>query len=141
MHKQFRTTNAAHLENLQVFRDFIESACAECGVKPEDCFDLMLATDEACTNVILHGYEGMSPGSVILELEIGGNEASLHITDFGHPFEPRAAPPPDVHAALEDRPIGGLGLFLIYSVMDSVDYRSDGSGNTLILTKKLAAHS
>jgi anti-sigma regulatory factor (Ser/Thr protein kinase) len=139
--KQFRTTNAAQLENLQVFRDFVDSACAECGVKAEDCFDLILATDEACTNVIQHGYAGMNPGSIILELEIGRDEAILHITDFGHPFEPRAGPPPDMDAALEDRPIGGLGLFIIYSVMDSVDYRSDESGNTLMLTKKLAPDS
>jgi len=138
LQRQFHTTHAAHLENLQVFRDFIDSACAECGVKPDDCFDLRLATDEACTNIIRHGYAGMNPGSIMLDLEIGPSVAILRMTDFGHPFEPRAAPPPDVDAALENRPIGGLGLFFIYSAMDSVDYSSDESGNTLILTKKLA---
>lgn len=139
MHRQFRTANAAHLETLQVFRDFIDSACAESGLHPDDCFALKLAMDEACTNIIQHGYAGMNPGSIILELEVGPDEATLRVTDFGHPFEPRRPPAPDVEAAIEDRRVGGFGLFFIYSTMDAVDYHSDGSGNTLTLTKRLTA--
>ena len=50
-------------------------------------------------------------------------------------FEPADAPKPDIEAALEDRPLGGLGLFLIYQTMDNIDYQSSEEGNTLTFTK------
>jgi anti-sigma regulatory factor (Ser/Thr protein kinase) len=61
------------------------------------------------------------------------------LTDFGHPFEPSETPQPDLSAALEDRPTGGLGLYFIYSAMDEVDYQINEDGNHLILTKHLPA--
>jgi serine/threonine-protein kinase RsbW len=135
--RAFRTTKAAHLENLQVFRDFIDMAASECNLDPEVTFALKLAMDEACTNIIQHGYAGRNPGSIILDLAVGDREAELRITDFGRTFEPSAAPMPDLAAALEDRQVGGFGLFFIYTAMDNVDYTSGEAGNTLILTKML----
>ena len=136
--RHYRTSLAADLHNLQVMRDFIENACAECNVGMEDCFALQLAADEACTNIILHGYAGLAPGKIDLELDIDSARASLRITDFGHPFDPRDSQPPDLDASLEDRRIGGLGIFFIFSTMDGVEYSSGEAGNTLSLTKKLA---
>jgi serine/threonine-protein kinase RsbW len=98
-------------------------------------FDLKLAVDEACTNIIEHGYKGMDPGSIILALRVEPDRVLVQITDFGHIFEPTDAPKPDVEAALEDRPLGGLGLFLIYQTMDNIDYQSSEDGNTLTFTK------
>jgi serine/threonine-protein kinase RsbW len=138
MKRAFGTTSAAHLENLQFFRDFIELAASECRLDPEVTFALKLAVHEACTNIMQHGYAGMEPGSIIVDLVVGDRHAKLRITDFGHPFEPSAVPMPDVAAALEDRQVGGLGLFLIYTTMDHVDYKSGEAGNTLILTKMLS---
>jgi serine/threonine-protein kinase RsbW len=137
MLKKYKTTRAAELDTLGIFRDFIAGICRENGIGAETCFDLQLAMDEACTNVIQHGYKGMNPGSIILELEVTPEEVTVLITDFGMAFEPSSAPKPDLEAALEDRPEGGFGLFFIYSTMDAVDYRSDAMGNLLILKKKL----
>ena len=131
-------TRAAELESLPIFRRFIEDACQRCGVDEQTCFNLKLAVDEAATNVITHGYAGMDPGSMILELRFDPQQVVITLTDFGRPFEPSEAPKPDLSAALEDRPIGGLGLFFIYSVMDKVDYSADEQGNRLTLTKRLA---
>jgi serine/threonine-protein kinase RsbW len=131
-------TRAAELESLSVFRDFIKSACQEnVEIDEQTCYDLQLAVDEACTNVITHGYEGMNPGSIILALEIGRNQVVVNLTDFGHPFEPSGAPIPDVEAGLEDRPMGGFGLFFIYQTMDEVQYRTTEDGNCLIFIKRL----
>ncbi len=138
MQRQFHTAGLACAENLDVFRDFIETACAESGVGPDETFALKLAMDEACSNIIVHGYAGLEPGSIALDLEIGPELVTLRITDFGRPFEPHAGQAPDVTASIEDRPIGGLGLFFIFNMMDRVDYHSGESGNTLILTKKRA---
>lgn len=77
----------------------------------------------------------MDPGSIILSFRIEPDRIMVQITDFGHVFEPADAPKPDVEAALADRPLGGLGLFLIYQTMDNIEYESSEDGNTLTFTK------
>jgi len=131
-------TRAAELESLQAFRDFIAAACRDhAGVDSQALYDLQLACDEACTNVITHGYAGMNPGSIIVQLELEPRRAVMRITDFGHAFEPSETPMPDPGAALEGRPTGGFGLYFIYQTMDDVDYVIDDDGNQLVLVKRL----
>lgn len=135
MTQRFQITRAAELKSLQVFRGFITECCARYDIPNDTVLDLKLAVDEACTNIIEHGYKGMDPGSIILSFRIESDRILVQITDFGHVFEPADAPKPDVEAALEDRPLGGLGLFLIYQTMDNIDYQSSDDGNTLTFTK------
>ena len=135
MTQRFQITRAAELESLQVFRDFIAECCAKFDIPNDIVFELKLAVDEACTNVIEHGYKGMDPGSIILSFRIEPDRILVQIIDFGRVFEPTDAPKPDIEAALEDRPLGGLGLYLIYQTMDNIDYQSSGDGNTLTFTK------
>jgi len=135
MSQRYQMTRAAELESLSVFREFISDCCSRHEVPKETVFDLKLAVDEACTNIIMHGYKGMDPGSIILSFRIEPDRILVSITDFGHVFEPADAPKPDVEAALEDRPLGGMGLFLIYQTMDNIDYQSSEDGNTLTFTK------
>jgi anti-sigma regulatory factor (Ser/Thr protein kinase) len=137
MMNKYRTTRAAELETLGIFREFIAKVCQENGINEEISFELQLAMDEACTNVIQHGYAGMNPGSIILDLELTAEEICLQITDFGQPFEPSSAPKPDTDAPFEEREMGGFGLFFIYSVMDSVDYETSELGNILTLRKSM----
>jgi serine/threonine-protein kinase RsbW len=137
MSQRYQITRAAELESLSVFREFISDCCAKFNVLDRTVFELKLAVDEACTNVIEHGYKGMDPGSIILAFRIESDRILVNITDFGHVFEPADAPKPDLEAALEDRPLGGMGLFLIYKMMDNIDYRSSEEGNTLTFTKFL----
>jgi len=135
MSQRFQITRAAELESLQTFRDFITGCCARYEVPNDTLLDLKLAVDEACTNIITHGYKGMDPGSIILSFRIEPDRILVQITDFGHCFEPVAGPKPDVEAALEDQELGGLGLYLIYQTMDNIDYTSSEDGNTLMFTK------
>ena len=141
MSQRFQITRAAELESLRVFREFISDCCARFKVPAGTVFDLKLAVDEACTNIIEHGYKGMDPGSIILAFRIEADRILVQITDFGHVFEPAEAPKPNVEAALEDRPLGGLGLFLIYQLMDDIDYQSSEEGNTLTFTKYMNGES
>jgi len=137
MSQRFQITCAAELESLQIFRDFITECCARNDISHDTVLDLKLAVDEACTNIITHGYKGMDPGSIILSFRIEPDRILVQITDFGHRFEPVAGPKPDVEAALDDRELGGLGLYLIYQTMDNIDYVSSEEGNTLTFTKYL----
>ena len=135
MSQRFQITRAAELESLQTFRDFITECCARYEVSNDTVLELKLAVDEACTNIITHGYKGMDAGSIILSFRIEPERILIQITDFGHCFEPVAGPRPDVEAALEDQELGGLGLYLIYQTMDNIDYTSSDDGNTLTFTK------
>jgi serine/threonine-protein kinase RsbW len=133
-----RITRAAYLESLRDFREFIKEHCAKVpGVTHEILYDVQLAVDEACTNIITHGYQDLNPGSIILDLEIESQKLTVSLTDFGHSFEPSNAPLPDIHAPLEERELGGYGLFLIQQTMDEMDYRVTEDGNKMILTKYL----
>jgi anti-sigma regulatory factor (Ser/Thr protein kinase) len=137
MADRFKLTRAAELESLPIFRNFVAEALSKISVDAQTVYDIQLAVDEACTNVITHGYAQLDPGSVILEIKLSPAAVELTITDFGHPFEPSDAPKPDLESPLEERNVGGLGLFFIYSVMDDVDYQTDEAGNRLYLTKRL----
>ena len=133
-----RIIRAAYLESLRDFRGFIKEHCAgQPGVTDEVLYDVQLAVDEACTNIITHGYAGMDPGSVILDLELDPAQLTVYLTDFGQSFEPGDAPVPNVEASIEERELGGFGLFFIQQSMDSVDYRATEDGNTMILVKHL----
>ena len=136
-HKR-QITRAAELGSLAAMRDFIDTQCKGCpGVDEQTLYDLKLAVDEACTNIITHGYIGMNPGSIMLSIQVEAERVNLEITDFGHAFEPIETPSPDIQAGLDDQPMGGFGLFLIYQTMDQVEYRCSEDGNCLMLTKNL----
>jgi len=133
-----RLTRAAYLQSLQDFREFLKEHCAgHPGIDDETLYDVQLAVDEACTNIISHGYRDLDPGSIILDLEIDPARLTVSLTDFGHSFEPSSAPLPDVDAPIEERELGGFGLFFIQQSMDDVDYRVTEDGNKMILTKYL----
>jgi anti-sigma regulatory factor (Ser/Thr protein kinase) len=93
--------------------------------------------DEVCTNIITHGYVDMDPGSIILDLEMEPDTLTIQLTDFGRSFEPDSAPTPDVNAPIEERELGGFGLFLIRQSVDQMDYQVTEDGNTMILKKFL----
>ena len=107
MSQRFQITRAAELESLQIFRDFINDCCLQNNITDDVIFDLKLAVDEACMNIITHGYKDMDPGSIILSFRIRRNRILVQITDFGYAFEPVETPKPDIYAALDDQELGG----------------------------------
>ena len=133
-----RITRAAYLESLSDFREFIKEQCMGLpGITDEVLYDVQLAVDEACTNIISHGYADMDAGSIILDLEINPDKLIVALTDFGHSFEPSSTPIPDVNAPIEERELGGFGLFFIQQSVDDMTYQVTEDGNKMILTKYL----
>ena len=130
-------TLSAELESLSAFREFIKTTCNDLkGLTAEALYDIQLAVDEVCTNIITHGYEGMDPGSIILRVEPEPGRVVVSITDFGHPFEPVEPEAPNLEATLEEREEGGLGLFFVFMSIDDITYESSAVGNTTTLIKK-----
>ncbi len=131
-----QVTLSAELESLPRFRELIQAASLNSGLSDQDIYDVQLAVDEICTNIIIHGYADMDPGSVILTAEMVGDALKVTITDFGHPFEPTEPPAPNTEAPLEEREEGGLGLFFVYMSIDELQYESSPTGNVTTLLKK-----
>lgn len=136
MASQNRITRGAYLEALEDFRNFLKQHCAgHANITEEMLYDMQLAVDEACTNIITHGYANMDPGSIILDLELAPDKLAITITDFGHSFEPGNVPVPNPEAPIEERELGGFGLYFIHQTMDDVQYKVTEDGNIMQLTK------
>jgi anti-sigma regulatory factor (Ser/Thr protein kinase) len=116
----------------------VEEAAVTLGVDGMIIPDLVLAADEATTNVIMHGYR-QCDGPLELSLMREGLDLVLQIRDRAQPFDPTCVPPPDLTIPLEARAPGGLGVYLIRQLMDDVMYRRlDDGVNELVLTKRNA---
>jgi serine/threonine-protein kinase RsbW len=114
---------------------FIEAACEDAGVLPELWFALQLAVEEACTNVIEHAYYGKG-GELDITFAARGRDVVLTVRDHGRPFAPEKVVTPDMSLPLTQRRIGGLGLHLMYQLMDEVQFDFAEGSNTLMMVKR-----
>lgn len=127
----------ARLEEVPVLLDFLRARLAEAGAGDAAWQALRLAVDEACSNVIAHGYRG-AVGTIRLAVAVGDGRAVVTVTDAAPPFDPALVPPPDLDAPWAERRAGGLGWHLLRSVVDEVRYQPAGErGNVLTLVKRL----
>lgn len=103
----------------------------------EALFQVRLVVEEVLMNVISHGSDGVHRPRIRLRLAQDGDLLSMEIADTGIAYDPLQAPPPDLEADIEDRPIGGLGVHLMREMMDSLAYHREGDWNRLTMTKKV----
>ncbi len=113
----------------------LEEMMAGLAFSPDEILDTQLAVEEAITNIILHGYLP-GGGGIDLRFHAAPRRIRIWIEDSAPPFDPLSIPEPDISADMEDRKIGGLGIFLIRQVMDGIRYRRENGKNILELEKK-----
>jgi anti-sigma regulatory factor (Ser/Thr protein kinase) len=94
-----------------------------------------LALDELVTNAILYAFEDTTDQELCVRVAVVGAELHGELADEGREFNPLEVPAPDLDAPLHERQLGGLGLHLVRSLMDRLDYRRVGSKNVLSLVK------
>jgi serine/threonine-protein kinase RsbW len=136
MPKQYHLVVEASIHCLTVLADLIDQATRENPeINEQVNYDLLLCMDEACSNIIEHGYEGLEPEDIDFLLEIFSDRVVMTLKDTGHPFDPNSAALPDLSAPLDKRAVGGLGLFFIKKTMDSLHYQVLESGNIMTLIK------
>jgi len=117
----------------------IESFCESHGVPPGAIGHLNLALDEAMTNTIAYGWPEGGFHEIALTLTVGGGAILAEVSDDGRAFDPLEVPPPDLESDLESRPVGGLGVHFMKTLMDEVAYRREGGRNILTMRKRYAA--
>lgn len=99
---------------------------------------MQLAAEEAVVNILNHGYQGSSC-RIVVRCSIYDCRVRLCIQDDAPFFNPLTLPTPDISAGLDDRRIGGLGVYLIRSLMDEVRYKKTSTGNCLIMDKSFSS--
>ena len=109
-----------------------------CGLSADDIASVNLAIDELISNVINHAYDDTEKHHIQLTVSVEGDLLTLSIDDEGKAFNPIEAPMPDLDLPIEKRPIGGLGIFLVKSMADTLEYRRERGHNILTMTKKLS---
>ena len=127
----------ARYESLEAIDQFVADAAECAGFDGCTVYQVQLAVDEACSNIIEHAYGGEGRGVIECSHYIRDGDLTIVLRDYGQPFDPSDVPEPDVEAGLEERPEGGLGLYFIRKIMDEVTFKFDAiTGNVLTLVKR-----
>lgn len=135
----FSLEQDALYSNLEKLFTFVEQALGGLSVPESQRGKLMMALDEALTNVVLYAYPKERPGTVNIRIRRDDNTVTAEIVDHGKPFDPTAHPEPDISLPIDKRPIGGLGIHMIRNLVTSLQYRREADANHLILTTSLEA--
>ncbi|WP_346355615.1 ATP-binding protein [Azotosporobacter soli] len=113
--------------------DFVKESMRDVGLSERKTMQLELVTEELVVNVSHYAYPGSS-GTIQVDIAKEPDHVELIFSDEGQPFDPTAAKPPDLEGALEERDIGGLGIYLVHQLVDKVEYRRAENRNILTLT-------
>ena len=120
--KQYELKIPNQTDNLELIRDFVSKVSAKVGFSEEDADKIRIAVDEACTNVIKHAYETEGEDHIGVIIRIDYQKLVIIVTDRGKGFDPKSIELPRMEAYLAELRVGGLGIYLMKSLMDKVDY-------------------
>jgi anti-sigma regulatory factor (Ser/Thr protein kinase) len=121
-----------------MIRDFVGRIGERAGFGASDLAKLELAVDEACANVMEHAYGSDATREVMVKATVDAESVQIRIVDTGKGFDPDQISQPDLEQLIRERRTGGLGMRLIRSVMDEVQYEIvPGEKNELRMTKRL----
>jgi anti-sigma regulatory factor (Ser/Thr protein kinase) len=128
----------AQLALLQDVRQFVEAHCLLVGASQQVAEHLVLATDEACSNIIMHGYGGDSKQPINIIFIHTPKAIEIRLQHLGAAFNPENyAPPSGLRASLMARKKGGWGIFIMQRLMDDVKFKSTKTQNEVRLLKKI----
>ena len=136
-----KLTLQATLDVLGKLRAYVQAAAAAAKVDQAKTYNLQLAVDEIATNIVTHGYQEQNrTGEISIASEVRDGSLTITIEDHGVAFDPRSRAMPreeDLSKPLEERQIGGLGIYLAVRGVDRFDYRRDGDRNVNIFAVKV----
>lgn len=129
-------TVKAIIENIEQVQDFVAGILeqADCPIKVQMQLNVIL--DELVSNVARYAYNpNIGDLTVQVEVEDGNAELNLTLLDSGIPYNPLEKPDPDITASVEERPIGGLGIFMVKKMTNDMTYEYEDGKNTLTIRK------
>ncbi|ACF12696.1 putative anti-sigma regulatory factor, serine/threonine protein kinase [Chloroherpeton thalassium ATCC 35110] len=132
-----KITVTSNLEDLYLVRCFIGNAACRAGFGESETWKIILAVDEACSNVIRHAYNGKTDRNFEITVEFDDNRFVVHIDDAGSGYDLRNHRAPNLQDCIAKRKAGGLGIRIIKELVDEIDYQQVDNRNKLTLTKHL----
>lgn len=121
--------------------EIVDEFCARHDLTPEIVNKFHLAVDEALTNIISYACGDDKEHEIAVRLAIADGAMTAELADDGRPFDPLQLKPPDVGLSIEEREVGGLGVYFIGSLMDDVRYWHDGQRNHLAFSKRIGGEA
>ncbi len=125
------------LPEISRLAELVESFGAGHGVPDRAIFNLNLALDEILTNIIEYAFPDGGEHGILVRLALEGGALRAEVIDDGPPYDPTLHPDPDTSLSVEERPIGGLGVYFAKRMMDRVEYHRDEGANRLTLVRLL----
>jgi len=125
------------LSEIERVNKIIDAVTKKLNIKPKIIFSLHLTIDELITNIISYGYPDDQTHEIDISLIYNKDNIGLIIEDKAQPFNPLEIPDPDIDQSVEKRKIGGLGIYLVKELMDSMEYKYEAGKNILKIIKKL----
>ena len=125
------------VQQISKLADFVDTIAEEASIDPSLAMSLNLALEEAVTNVVMYAYPAGEEGDVDIVAELSDGSLLFTISDKGIPFDPTKKEDADITLGVEERQIGGLGIFLVRQLMDTVEYERKDGYNILTMEKKL----
>lgn len=137
MNDSMKQTFTAKLEYLETMLRAVVDASQTHVSDKKTLHDIQLAAEEVLVNIVNYAYPNQEGRVEISCFPYQNRELVIEISDCGIPFDPLAKAAPDVSLPMEERQVGGLGIFLVKKLMDRVEYRREGQKNILTLRKKI----
>jgi anti-sigma regulatory factor (Ser/Thr protein kinase) len=130
----------AVIASLGTIADLVQEIAAEAGLNRTAAYHLRLAVDEIATNIITYGYSGTGAGETItVECRVTDAQVIIELIDRGQAFDPLTSllDPDEIKKPLQERRIGGLGIFLTRSCVDGFRYErvNDTNHNTFVMNR------
>ncbi len=125
------------IEELAKVERFIEALARDWNLNDLLALNLNLVVEEALTNTILYGYHDDETHTIEILFNLNAGVISITLSDDADEYDPTQKGDPDISLSAQERPVGGLGIFLIKKIMDSVQYKRVNNKNNLILTKNI----
>ena len=135
MEREIKISN--DLNEISVLASFIEELGEELSLSFETTMNINLALEEAVANIIMYAYPTQEQHTILLRVTYSEKQLVFLLTDKGASFDPTQVDEVDVTLSLEERPIGGLGIFLIRSIMNEISYQRIDNENHLIMEKDI----
>lgn len=114
----------------------IEKLAEKWELSQELAMNINLVIEEALSNIIFYAFTDSDQHDIKISISLNQNRIMIKITDNGIPFNPLLQQQPDISLSVTERPVGGLGIFLISQIMDKIQYIRQKSQNILILHKR-----
>ncbi|MEK9163318.1 MAG: ATP-binding protein [Chloroflexota bacterium] len=133
-----RLSVTARYDRIKQICSFVVDAANVAGLDESSTFQCQIAVDEACTNIIEHGYEGEDKGRIDVICNTTLGVLKIELLDQALPFDLDKVPEPELGAPLEDMKIGGLGIYFMKKMMDDVSFSRENGTNKLMLLKRRA---